>query len=86
LAPSKNDRYATDEPRQRQHHAAAPVFAWALLIAVAPPRIVFAVTVLVGLSRVALGVHYATDVLGGWAFSSAWVMVWLLLGRYLAKR
>lgn len=43
-------------------------------------------TALVGVSRVMLGVHYATDVLGGWAFGSAWVMVWLLLGRYLAKR
>lgn len=43
-------------------------------------------TLLVGLSRVALGVHYATDVLGGWAFGTAWVIVWVLLARHIARR
>ncbi|MES2880105.1 MAG: phosphatase PAP2 family protein [Pseudomonadota bacterium] len=43
-------------------------------------------TALVGLSRVALGVHWATDVLGGWAFGAAWAIAWLLLARQLARR
>jgi len=43
-------------------------------------------TLLVGLSRVALGVHWATDVLGGWAFGSAWAIFWLLLVRHMAKQ
>lgn len=44
------------------------------------------ITLLVGISRIALGVHWTTDVIGGWAFGSAWAVVWLQVARLLIKR
>ncbi|AOW15108.1 hypothetical protein LPB72_21545 [Hydrogenophaga crassostreae] len=43
-------------------------------------------TLLVGFSRIALGVHWTTDVIGGWAFGSAWAVVWLQVARTFVKR
>jgi undecaprenyl-diphosphatase len=39
------------------------------------------VTFLVGSSRVYLGVHYPTDVLGGWILGFLWASVWWFLER-----
>lgn len=43
-------------------------------------------TLLVGVSRIALGLHWATDVLGGWAFGAAWALAWLLVARRVTDR
>jgi undecaprenyl-diphosphatase len=32
---------------------------------------------LIGISRIYLGVHYPSDVLGGWAFAMGWVGIWV---------
>lgn len=43
-------------------------------------------TILIGLSRIYLGVHWPSDVLGGWAVGSGWAAVTALMARWMQLR
>jgi undecaprenyl-diphosphatase len=48
--------------------------------------VAFVLTLLIGLSRVYLGVHYPTDVLAGWSVGLAWALLCWVVARYLRRR
>ena len=41
-----------------------------------PLIIAVVMIVLIGISRIYLGVHYPTDILGGWLLSGSWLLFW----------
>ena len=45
-----------------------------------------ALALLIGFTRVFLGVHYPTDVIAGWMLGSAWTIICGLVGRGLQRK
>jgi undecaprenyl-diphosphatase len=78
-------------------HALGSLVSYGVLLLVFLPAVsrrwrplVFGLTatlvVLIGLTRIALGVHYLTDVIGGWALGVAWLgITWAAFRRWRAQ-
>ncbi|MGZ8216644.1 phosphatase PAP2 family protein [Methylomagnum sp.] len=66
----------------------------ALLARITPDRrtklyvlvVAIALSFLIGLSRVYLGVHWPSDVVAGWMAGAAWALLWWLVARWLQRR
>jgi undecaprenyl-diphosphatase len=91
LVPHGSYVYSASFPSGHSTLAAATFLTLATIIASLEPdratkslayAVAIALTVMVGFSRVYLGVHWPSDVLGGWFLGAAWALVaWIVLNR-----
>ncbi|MFX0546296.1 phosphatase PAP2 family protein [Roseovarius sp. S1116L3] len=95
LVPHGVDAVTASFPSGHSMMAAVTYLTLAVMLARTAPQIrmrVFYIvlasimTVLVGVSRVYLGVHWPSDVLAGWALGAAWALIVWLIARTLAQR
>ena len=91
LVPHGTEVYTASFPSGHSMLSAVVYLTLAALLAQTQPdrrvrlyliALAIVLTVLVGASRIYLGVHWPTDVLGGWVFGAAWALLcWVVLLR-----
>ncbi|QBQ54358.1 phosphatase PAP2 family protein [Nitrosococcus wardiae] len=95
LVPHGSIVYTTSFPSGHSMMAAVVYLTLAALLARVQQRkrikayvllVALTATLLVGLSRIYLGVHWPTDVLAGWTAGAAWALCWWLAARGLQRR
>ncbi|WAP69461.1 phosphatase PAP2 family protein [Jiella pelagia] len=95
LVPHGSYVYTASFPSGHAMVSAVTYLTLAMLLARVEPRrrlrafligIAVFLTVIIGISRVYLGVHWPTDVLAGWTAGAAWALMWWLLATWLESR
>lgn len=95
LVPHGTAVYTASFPSGHATGAAATYLTLGALLARFQPRqrlklfiigYAVALTLLIGLSRVYLGVHWPSDVLAGWTLGASWALLCWLVARWLQRR
>ncbi|HEX5054933.1 MAG TPA: phosphatase PAP2 family protein [Gammaproteobacteria bacterium] len=95
LVPHETIVYSTSFPSGHSMMAAIVYLTLAALLARIHPQhalkayllsIAALITLLIGISRVYLGVHWPSDVLAGWAIGAAWAALCWLIAGWLQRR